>query len=627
MLPDGWSTKELGSVIEFINGYAFKPEEWSDDGTPIIRIQNLNGGGDFNYFQGTIPERYHVKNGDLLFCWSGSRGTSFGARVWRGELGYLNQHIFRCVVSDNLDPDFAFFLLEGMTSFIEKEAHGGGGLVHIKKSEIVKFSASFPPLLEQKRIAEVLGSVDAAIEATKAVIDQSKTVKRGLLQTLLTRGIGHTKFKDSRLGEIPESWELKTIGDVLDSCVYGISKSLTSEPIGTPILRMGNLQDDKLVLNGFKYADLSNEKSDQVFLSRGDIVFNRTNSLDLVGKVALVETDMPLGYASYLLRLRTNRTNSSGWLFRVMSSPSLQTTFRDIATRGASQVNINPTKMRALEIAVPPLAEQEKINEVFEVIDANLASETQKLATLQTLKKGLMDDLLMGKVRVSQLKVETANNVIPFTRSTITLPQAASLSPERLHAVIMAEVVYQLLDRPDFGSKKRQKITDLAIRLAGLDMETNLQATRAAAEPYDHASRHAAEEIFHREQWFTWREMPSRQIRYFRGASFGAHRNDYNQLPESTKESIQRTIDLLKDETPQKAEIIDTAFVAWNDLILSGNPEPTNQQIVDEVLGWHPDKSKISNAGWVAGIRWIRDKNICPTGTGVSTRERQLSLL
>lgn len=165
----GWRTTSLGSIIDFINGYAFKPEDWRDAGTPIIRIQNLNGSDAFNYFDGNIPERYHVSAGDLLFCWSGSRGTSFGARKWTGPLGYLNQHIFRCEVSRDLDDGFAFFLLEGMTSTIEAEAHGGGGLVHIKKSEIVKFDTLLPPLDEQRRIAEVLRSVDEAIAASQAV--------------------------------------------------------------------------------------------------------------------------------------------------------------------------------------------------------------------------------------------------------------------------------------------------------------------------------------------------------------------------------------------------------------------------------------------------------------------------
>src|ERR1700675_2705244 len=117
--PDHWNNRSLGSMLDFVNGYPFKPEDWGTSGTPIIRIQNLNGSKDFNFFDEMIPERFHVNAGDLLFCWSGSRGTSFGPRKWSGPLGYLNQHIFRCVVSDDLDADYAYFLLRGMTPAIE----------------------------------------------------------------------------------------------------------------------------------------------------------------------------------------------------------------------------------------------------------------------------------------------------------------------------------------------------------------------------------------------------------------------------------------------------------------------------------------------------------------------------
>jgi type I restriction enzyme S subunit len=185
-IPANWSERNLGDVIDFINGYAFKPEDWSASGTPIIRIQNLNGSNDFNYYEGTVPSKCHVHEGDLLFCWSGSRGTSFGARKWQGPLGFLNQHIFRCVVSNELDQAFAFYLLEGMTRHIESEAHGGGGLVHIKKSELVKFEIGLPPIEEQKQIVGILAAVDQEITLESSKLATLINLKSGLMDDLLT---------------------------------------------------------------------------------------------------------------------------------------------------------------------------------------------------------------------------------------------------------------------------------------------------------------------------------------------------------------------------------------------------------------------------------------------------------
>lgn len=188
-----WELRQLGSLFEFVNGYAFKPEDWVDSGVPIIRIQNLNGSRDFNYFDGPVPQRHHVQAGDLLFCWSGSRGTSFGPRIWNGPLGYLNQHIFRCIPSADIEPAFGYYMLREMTAAIEAEAHGGGGLVHIKKSELVRFEASVPPLDEQRRIAAVLRSIDDAIEAADEVARAARDTRAAVSRDLLS---GHVRVPE-----------------------------------------------------------------------------------------------------------------------------------------------------------------------------------------------------------------------------------------------------------------------------------------------------------------------------------------------------------------------------------------------------------------------------------------------
>lgn len=185
-VPEGWKSSSIGTLTELQNGYGFKSKDWAQDGLPIIRIQNLNGGGDFNYFNGKYDEKYLVQKGDLLFCWSGSRGTSFGARYWTQEKGLLNQHIFKCIPKDGVEKAFLYYLLDWMTVAIEKEAHGGAGLAHIKKSEMVAFSCCVPSVSEQRRIAEVLSHFDDFIAGQKSIVEQQNLTKRGLMDDLLT---------------------------------------------------------------------------------------------------------------------------------------------------------------------------------------------------------------------------------------------------------------------------------------------------------------------------------------------------------------------------------------------------------------------------------------------------------
>src|SRR5579875_1563237 len=95
----GWRTLKLRDVARYINGYAFKPSDWNTEGLPIIRIQNLNDPSKpFNYFTGKIPEKYCVHDGDILISWSASLGTY----MWRGEDAWLNQHIFKAIVDEEI---------------------------------------------------------------------------------------------------------------------------------------------------------------------------------------------------------------------------------------------------------------------------------------------------------------------------------------------------------------------------------------------------------------------------------------------------------------------------------------------------------------------------------------------
>ncbi len=112
-VPKGWARTTIGEIAELVNGRAFKTSEWTSDGLPIVRIQNLNRqDAPFYRYSGPVAEKHMVRAGDLLFAWSGTPGTSFGAHVWRGPDAVLNQHIFNVRIDNNLaDREFLRFLI------------------------------------------------------------------------------------------------------------------------------------------------------------------------------------------------------------------------------------------------------------------------------------------------------------------------------------------------------------------------------------------------------------------------------------------------------------------------------------------------------------------------------------
>ena len=263
------------------------------------------------------------------------------------------------------------------------------------------FEFSLPPLPEQRKVAAILSSMDDAIEKIQAVIDQVQVVKRGLMQELLTRGLPgrHTRFKQTEIGEIPESWQTSCIGDIA-SCDYGTSVSLQDSGQGIPILRMGNLQDGRVSLDDVKYL-AEDRVPDALLLSRGDVLFNRTNSAALVGKVAVFDHWARVSFASYLLRLRLQSSVGTGsWLSYLLNTDTLQNRLRAAATVGVSQVNINRKSLLTTVVPVPPAEEQSAIVSILDAMWRRVEIERDVAARLTRVKSSLMSVVLTGELRV-----------------------------------------------------------------------------------------------------------------------------------------------------------------------------------------------------------------------------------
>jgi type I restriction enzyme S subunit len=186
-IPEEWKICSVGELGIFSNGHGFKPEEWSDKGVPIIRIQNLNGSLDFNYYAGVPDPKWIVNPGELLFAWAGVKGVSFGPCIWSGSVGVLNQHIYRIQPQHGVDKYWLFWTLEEITKQIEGQAHGFKySLLHVRKADIVGQLVAFPPFEEQQEIAKRLASISEFQEKHQSSLDRLTRLKRGLMQDLLT---------------------------------------------------------------------------------------------------------------------------------------------------------------------------------------------------------------------------------------------------------------------------------------------------------------------------------------------------------------------------------------------------------------------------------------------------------
>lgn len=184
-VPEEWEIKQLGDIAQYINGKAFKPSEWHTEGLPIVRIQNLNGSKEFNYYNGVIEDKFIINKGQLLFSWSGSKRTSFGPFIWNNEKAVLNQHIFKVNLNENVDSFYGYYALKQVTQIIEESAHGSAGLVHVTKGTLEKFKIGVPKIEEQIKIASILLEVDERIDEYENKKQKLEKLKKGLMQQLL----------------------------------------------------------------------------------------------------------------------------------------------------------------------------------------------------------------------------------------------------------------------------------------------------------------------------------------------------------------------------------------------------------------------------------------------------------
>ncbi|WP_370680366.1 restriction endonuclease subunit S [Comamonas sp. GB3 AK4-5] len=203
-LPSSWAVSEIGSLCDLKNGRAFKPTEWSLEGLPIVRIQNLNNpNASFNCYSGEYENKYFLKGGELLFAWSGTPGTSFGAHVWRGGEALLNQHIFRVDFDDSfLDRRLFRHAINQKLNDLIGKAHGGAGLQHVTKGKFEATQIVVPPRNEQRRIADKLDTILTRVDVLNDRLARITPLLKRFRQSVLAAATSGRLTEDCAFGEV-----------------------------------------------------------------------------------------------------------------------------------------------------------------------------------------------------------------------------------------------------------------------------------------------------------------------------------------------------------------------------------------------------------------------------------------
>ena len=328
--------------------------------------------------------------------------ASIGKIAMASQPSITNQQINAIICKPSVDPHYVYYAIDSKTHILRTWA-GQTQKPIVKKSLFEKFPIAFPPLVEQRGISRVLSCVDNAIHKANEVIEETNMLKRGLMQRLLSRGIEHKEFQETKIGKMPKEWKIvkiKEVAEVKGKVGWrGYKRTDFVEPENGAIsLGANNITEgDRLNFVDLRYVSWKKYyESPEIHVKSGDIIMAQRGSL---GKIAIIDQDIKKATINPNIVLLKNIKVNNFYLYYALSSHI--TKKQIIAVTLATTVPLlTQQQIKSFRIPLPSSGEQKKIAEILLIVDKKLEFDKERKEKLESIKKGLMQVLLTGRVRV-----------------------------------------------------------------------------------------------------------------------------------------------------------------------------------------------------------------------------------
>ena len=386
-----WKKVKLGDVCDLRNGVAIKSEDYIiNSNTLNCRMSNIRPDGTFDilynakYLPDNFSEKYKnylLKNGDLVIAMTDMAGDPkiLGVPTVVKSNGFniiQNQRVGKLeLLTDNIDENYLKFALQSknVKNYFKKFSAGGVQL-NLSKKEILNAPIVLPTIEEQKILVNLFKTIESFIYLRKKELLNLNSLNKSLFTTMF----GDIKTND-------KNWEIKKLGEVVET-QYGTSKKATSVVGEFPILRMNNITySGEMDYKDLKYIELSDSEKEKFLLKKGELLFNRTNSKELVGKTGLFNLDIPMAFAGYLIRIKPSNLIHSKFLLFFMNSEFMKKLLYNKAKNIVGMANINAKELEDFSIILPPIELQKKFAERIEKIE-KLSFTSKKLSIFRDFK-------------------------------------------------------------------------------------------------------------------------------------------------------------------------------------------------------------------------------------------------
>jgi len=391
-IPNGWKYQSLYDLAEYINGKAFKQSELNDKGLPVIKIAELHNGitTSTKYYNGKIEDWFYLKGGELLFAWSGSVGVF----VWKGGPAVLNQHIFKVNAKTGIDQRFLRYLLEyHMPIFKLLVRDKATTMGHVRIEDLKNIEAAIPPLQEQRKIGEILGSLDDKIELNHEMNKTLEAIAQAIYENWF---VNFEPFKDKlvynkELGKkIPEEWEVRKISELFDM-VKGRKCDLLEKCRDTSEGCLPYLTIETFEEGALKYWT----KEKHPFVEIEDIVLVADG--ERAGKILRFKTGV-LGSTLLMLKQKSKNYDLRNYVFLLLKDME-----RELMRHktGSAVPHLDKGYLANLKIIIPqPPSIIENFNKFVKPIFEKIILNLEEIATLRSIRDALLPKLLSGEIRV-----------------------------------------------------------------------------------------------------------------------------------------------------------------------------------------------------------------------------------
>ncbi|VTX87902.1 restriction endonuclease subunit S [Fusobacterium periodonticum] len=386
-----WKKVKLGDICDLRNGVAIKSEDYvTSSNTLNCRMSNIRPDGTFDilynakYLPDNFLEKYKnylLKDGDLVIAMTDMAGDPkiLGVPTVVKSNGFniiQNQRVGKLeLLTKNIDENYLKLVLQSKKAKnYFKKFSAGGVQLNLSKKEILNVPIILPTIEEQKKLANLFKIIENFIYLRKEELVNLHFLNK----SLFSRMFGDIKTND-------KNWEIKKLGEVVQT-QYGTSKKATSVVGEFPILRMNNITySGEMDYKDLKYIELSDSEKEKFLLKKGELLFNRTNSKELVGKTGLFNLDIPMAFAGYLIRIKPSNLIHSKFLLFFMNSEFMKKLLYNKAKNIVGMANINAKELEDFSIILPPIELQNKFAERIEKIE-KLSFTSKKLSIFRDFK-------------------------------------------------------------------------------------------------------------------------------------------------------------------------------------------------------------------------------------------------